>query len=469
MATLQERLAAAETELRSLHETAGDNPLEADAQSRWDELTTERSALEAAIKKDEERRATVATLAAKPGATEDGDGATRTAPQVIVRQDPFAVLEDRNLRGTALRRALVDSNLRAVEGKELGGAANEAHFEKLLKRHAEDVAWAGNILARSKPEYEAGFSKLMTGRGDLMDAEERAAMAVGTATSGGLLVPTHLDPTLMITNAGTSNVIRGISRVVTLTTGNTWHGATTAGVTASWDGELVEVSDDTPAVGAVSVPTYKAQALAQASIEAFQDISGLSADILMLFADARDRLEGAAHATGTGSLPKGIFTAVNASASLQVQSGTGGSIALADIHSLYRTLPVRWRGRGTFLMNPLYSLAIKALGTAVSASYSTDITQAMAGSLLSRPLVESDDAPSAQTTTTLDQEIIFGDFSNYLIVDMPGGFSVEFIPHLFNTTSNLPDGRRGWYAYWRSGADAVNLAAFRSLVDKTTA
>jgi HK97 family phage major capsid protein len=471
MATLQERLAAAENELRSLHETAGDNPLEADAQTRWDDLTTERATLREAIKKDEERRATVAGLAARPAATENGDGATRTAPQVIVRQDPFAVLEDRNLRGTALRRALVDSNLRAVEGRELGGSENEKHFERLLKRHAEDTTWASNILGRSRPEYESGFSKLMVGRGDMLEPEERAAMAVGTAANGGTLVPTHLDPTLMITNAGTSNVIRSISRVVTLTTGNVWHGATTAGVTASWDGELAEVSDDSPTVGPVSVATAKAQALVQASIEAFQDIAGLTSDVLMLFADARDRLEGAAHATGSGTSnqPKGVFTAVNASTSLQVVSTTAGAVGLVDVHALYRSLPVRWRRNGTWCLNPLYNLAVKALGSAVSASYTTDLTQAPSDRILNRPAVESDDAPTVTGATGAGAEIAYGDFaSSYLIVDQPGGFSVEFIPMMFATANNLPDGRRGWYAYWRTGADVINLNAFRVLVNKTS-
>jgi predicted phage gp36 major capsid-like protein len=46
---------------------------------------------------------------------------------------------------------------------------------------------------------------------------------------------------------------------------------------------------------------------------------------------------------------------------------------------------------------------------------------------------------------------------------------VEYIPHLFNTANNLPDGRRGWYATWRTGADATNTNAFRLLVDKTSA
>ncbi|WP_157251112.1 phage major capsid protein [Nonomuraea typhae] len=464
-----ERLAAVEDELRAIHEAAGDEPLTDEQQAQWDELRSERGRLQETIRRQEERREEVRSLAERPGRTEAGDGA-RGAPQVMTKVDPFAVLEDRSLHGGDLQRALTDANLKALEERDLGGADNERHVETLLRRHGGDTRWASNLLARSRPEYEAGFSKMMTGRQEYLTYEERAAMAVGTATAGGLLVPTHLDPTLILTNAGTSNVIRGIARVVTLTVGNVWHGVTTAGVTASWDGELVEVSDDTPALAAATVSTVQAQSLVQASIAAFEDIAGLSSDVLMLFADARDRLEGAAHATGSGSgQPKGIFTAVNASASLQVTSTTAATIGLVDLHSLYRTLPVRWRGRGTWLTNPLYSLAIKALGTAVSASFSTDITQAMAGSLLGRPLVESDDAPTTQTTTALDNEIIFGDFSGYTIVDMPGGFSVEFIPHMFNTANNLPDGRRAWFAYWRNGADATNLASFRMLVDKTSA
>ena len=435
-------------------------------EAEWDTLTAEAAPLEERAARLEQVRTHVIPQAR----VEAGDGTRDAGPQVKVESSPFDVLEDRSLRGSALSRALVDANLKAIDGKDLGGAEREKNFETLLKRHASDTRWAENILARSKPAYASGWSKLMTGRAELMSEEERAAMAVGTATAGGSLVPTHLDPTLMLTNAGTSNAIRGIARVVTLTTGSVWRGVTTAGVTASWDGELVEVSDDSPAVAAVSITPVQAQSLIQASIAAFEDIDGLTADVLMLFADARDRLEGAAHATGSGSgAPKGVFTAVNASASLQVTSTTAATIGLVDLHSLYRTLPVRWRGRGTWAMNPLYSLAIKALGTALSASYSTDITQAMSANLLGRPLVETDDGPTTQTTTALDQEIIFGDFSNYTIVDMPGGFSIEFIPHMFNTSTNLPDGRRAWFAHWRNGADCSNLSAFRSLVDKTSA
>jgi HK97 family phage major capsid protein len=120
-------------------------------------------------------------------------------------------------------------------------------------------------------------------------------------------------------------------------------------------------------------------------------------------------------------------------------------------------------------MNPLFRGSIMALGSALGASYSTDITQPYTDRLLGRPVTESDEAPSTQQTTTVDNLLVFGDFTNFVIVDKPGSTSIEFIPHFFNTSNNLPDGRRGWYMHFRNGSDSVNDLAFRLLQDKTTA
>ena len=63
---------------------------------------------------------------------------------------------------------------------------------------------------------------------------------------------------------------------------------------------------------------------------------------------------------------------------------------------------------------------------------------------------------------------VFGDFSNYVIADRIG-LTVELIPHLFHTANNRPSGSRGWYAYYRVGADSVNDSAFRHLDMRSTA
>ena len=472
LAELRARLEAIFEELRAIDTEAGDTALTDEQNTAFDALVTERGEVEARIGAEERRAEQRDALARVPEQRrEPGDGARRPVPEVIVRDDPFAVLEDRSLRGLALERALVDANLRAIEHRDVGGTDNEQHFERLIRQHGSDTRWAENILARQRPEYSSGFSKLITGRAMLMSDEERAALGVVTSTQGGALVPTHLDPSLMLTNAGSSNVMRQYARIVTLTEGYIWNGVTTAGVTASWDADLTEVSDDTPAVARVSITVNKPQSFIQASIEAFEDIAGLTSDVLMLFGDARDRLEGAGHMTGTGSSnqPKGLFTAINASASLQVTSTTAATIGEVDVHALYRAVPVRWRGRASFVANPLYLLAIKRLGTAVASSFSGDLTQPVSDRILGRPSVETDDAPTTQTTTALDQEVVFAPLAEYVIVDKPGSTSIEFVPHLFNTTTNLPDGRRGWYMYWRTGGDIPNVASSRILVDKTSA
>lgn len=391
--------------------------------------------------------------------------AAKKAPVFIRKSDP-AEVDPRS----ATRQELIDANLRAAE-HNIESGDNQAHFERVLKRHASDRQWAGGLLARSAPNYESGFFKMITGRAHELSAEERTALSTVTSANGAYLLPTHLDPTIILTNTGSDNIVRRIARVVTLTDGVTWNGITSAGVTASFDAQLAEVSDDTPTFGNPQISVHKAQSLVQASIEAFDDIAGLGAEVLMMFADARDRLEGAAFNTGTGTnQPVGIFTALDASSpSVEVTSTTAATIGEVDIHALYNAVGQRWRSRGAWLMNPIWNLAIKRLGTAVSSSYSGDLTAPVTDRILGRPVYESDDAPEVTTTTALDQRIVYGDFSNYVIVDKPGSMAVEFIPHLFNTSNNLPDGRRAWYAYWRVGADSVNDNAFSLLMDKTSA
>jgi len=399
----------------------------------------------------------------------------RQGPAVHVKGDEFEILRaatTRHMGEREYRGALRDNILRASERYEMPDGYTGS-LEKLVKRHQRDASWAQNILARMRPEYIDAFEKVTTGVNvAFLDEVERAAMTVGTNTAGGYLVPTHLDPTLILTNNGVSNVMRSVARQVTLTGGaNKWNGVTTAGATASWDAELTEVSDDSPAVAPAQIPVYAAKALIMASIESFEDITGLASDVQMMLADARDRLEAAAHMTGSGSgQPTGLFTTLASNTNVQVAMTTNAAgIALADLQKVRRQLPVRWRGKSTWVMNPTFLGYIQALGTALSASYSTDITQDFTDRLIGRPVVESDEAPNTEQTTTIDNVLVLGDMSNYIIVDKPGSTSIEFIPHFFNTSNNLPDGRRGWYMHFRNGADSVNDLAFRILQDKTTA
>jgi HK97 family phage major capsid protein len=364
----------------------------------------------------------------------------------------------------------LDSNLKALEDFELP-KGYDGSFETYIKRHRKDTAWSRQLLGRMTPDYIGAFEKLMTGRDVFLSDVERAAIAVGTNTAGGYLVPTHLDPTLILTNAGAKDVVRTMSRVVTLTGGaNRWNGVTTAGSTASWDAELTEVSDDTPPIAPVQIPVFAAKSLIQASIESFEDITGLASDVQMLLQDSRVRLEAAAHMTGNGTTaPCGIFTALDANTNVEISLTTGSTFTRTDLAGVANALGDRWTDGSEWLMHPAMLERIAALGTALGASYSTDMTQRPTDQLLGYPVRRSFTAPNVFQTTTIDNLLVFGDFSNFVIVDKPGSTSIEFIPHLFNTSNNLPDGRRAWYMHFRNGSDSVNDLAFRLLQDKTTA
>jgi HK97 family phage major capsid protein len=347
--------------------------------------------------------------------------------------------------------------------------------EEADRPHSPAATWA---LATSDPHYRSAFAKLLrdpvNGHRRFDDrelaafqrAEDVRSLAVGTNTQGGFLVPTHLDPAIMLTSTGSTNVLRRIARTVTLTAGNVWNGVTSAGVTASWDAELAEVSDDSPAVDRASIPVYTARAFVAASLEAFED-SDIDAQVAALFADAKDRLEGTAFMTGSGSgQPTGIFTALDANTNVELVSTTAATIGLVDLNTTYYNVPARWKPRARWLMNPLYALAIKDLGAAVSASFTATLADPPTEYLHGKPVVTSDDAPATQTTTVRDNEIIFGDFSNFVIVDRVGA-TVEFIPHVFGTNGR-PVGARGWFMHWRSGSDSVVDQAFRLMQDRTS-
>jgi HK97 family phage major capsid protein len=457
---LRGEIEAIDAEIRSLHTTEDGELREftPEEQTQFDDLNAKRAAKFSLL----ERHEAIESAAVLPERT-----APVAAPNVVTSRDALEVMEDR----ASTPRQLADAAMRSLEEKDVL-PENLEHVQSVLKRHSSDRDWVNGVILRSSDAYTSAWHKIFTGREHALTSEERTVLGVSTNANGKFLLPTHLDPTIILTSALSTNEIRKISRVVTLTDGQSaWNGITSAGVTASWDGEVAEVSDDSPTFGNPSISTIRAQALVQASVSAVEDIANLGNDVMMLFADAKDRLEGAAHATGAGSTtaPNGVFTAVAAVTASRVTSATAATIAVGDLHSAYIGVPARYRGNAKWVTNPLYSAAIKALGTAVSASFSGDLREPFAGRILGKELIESDDAPTTQTTTALDAEVLVGDFSQFVIVDRPAGMSVEYIPHLFNTSNNLPDGRRAWYATWRNGSDVTNVNAFRLLVDKTSA
>lgn len=427
----------------------------------YEEARSTVANLDGEIDSTKERIAELEQIEAKRATAKD-------VPQVTRKTDPTDVLEQRDATPTQI----TDAVMRSLEA-DLGDGEELGQARKLLKRHGADTEWSRQVLARSTPVYERAFGKLVATGGQMgaLTPDEQRAIAIGTNTQGGFMVPTVIDPSFIYTNDGASAAIRQLARVVTLTgAANAVTGIATAGITASWDAELEEVSDDAPAISSPNVPIHRAQAFVPYSIESDQDIPGLTDQLRVALADAKDRLEAAAFATGSGTgEPTGIFTALDANTNVELQTTTAGTVGLVDLHAVYRALPIRWRRRAAWGMNPLWLGAIRQLGSAVGASFSGDLRDPLPERIIGRPVVEIEEAPEAQTTTALDNILVFGDFSNYVIADKPASMMVEFIPHVFGATNSRPIGARALYAFWRTGADSVNDLAFRLLQDKTSA
>jgi predicted phage gp36 major capsid-like protein len=93
--------------------------------------------------------------------------------------------------------------------------------------------------------------------------------------------------------------------------------------------------------------------------------------------------------------------------------------------------------------------------------YTTDLTGVIT-TLRTRPVEFSSYFPGSISGTSHQNQLVIGDFSNYLIASR-AGMSIELIPHLIGLTSNRPTGQRGCFAWARAGADSINDLAFRIL------
>jgi HK97 family phage major capsid protein len=318
-------------------------------------------------------------------------------------------------------------------------------------------------LATSTPAYLRAFAKAARGQDNQFTPEERDAVTRAmslTDNAGGYLVPFQLDPTVIITSDGSLNQIRQAARQV-VATGDVWNGVSSGAVSWSWDAEAAEVSDDATTFAQPTITIRKAAGFVPISIEALADEQNVAQEVGRLLSFGKETLEATAFATGSGSQPQGIITALTGGASV-VTSTTTDVFASADVYKVHGALPARYRASASWLANNLtYNLA-RNFDTQGGAQLWERIGADRPALLMGRNAYEAEALDGVITALADNLMLVFGDFSNYVIADRIG-MTVEFIPHLFHVDNNLPKGQRGWYAYFRVGADSVNDGAFRVL------
>lgn len=343
-------------------------------------------------------------------------------------------------------------------------------MQQILQRwDTKDSRLSQQLLATSSPDYLRAFAKLAAnnGRGEGLSDRERGAVARAmslTDAAGGYLVPFQLDPTVILTSDGSVNEIRQISRTV-VATGDVWNGVSAGAVNWSFYAEAAQVTDDAPTFAQPTVTVRTARGFVPISLEAFMDEANVATEVGRLLAEGKDELEAQVFTDGTAGAnePVGIVTAlVAAGGSVIVPSATTDIFALEDVYETYGQLPARHRRRANWLANNLTYTATRQFDTAGGSALWAQLGEATPQTLLGRGAFESETMDGTVNAAQNNYLAIFGDFQHYVIADRIG-MTVEFIPHLFHIDNNRPSGQRGWFAFYRVGANVTHAGAFRLL------
>lgn len=454
-AQLRARLDEIDTERRSIHEAAGEQPLNEEQQSRWDELDAEHNQVRSDLADAEiaeERVARTAESRARWGSLTIGS-----------RSNPFDDLES---VARMSDEAVQDRALTAIEQttyRGLAGVTDEAreNASRMVELHPEA---ARMVMAHGSPEYMSAFRNYIRSQGQpVYTAEEamavRASMSL-TSANGGYALPILLDPTLIRTGTASKNPIRRIARVESGTQ-DKWFGVTVSGVATAWKSEGSAFTDGSPTTGEVKIDAEMLTAYVTGSYEIFQD-SNLLNQLPGLIGEAIDFAESDAFVTGSGSgAPKGIVTCLSGTPGVTVTATTRGSFtsaSSADTLALLNALPVRYEDTATWLMNKTTRLTINQQIIGTGAVIVSEMLTSQR-ELLELPVVKASAMPSA--TTSGNHLIVLGDFSQFIIYDRIG-VNVEFIQNVVDG-DGLPVGKRGLVAYKRVGSNVSDQNAFRAL------
>ena len=430
------------------------------ANVEFDSLRTQIEDAEARSARIEEIRSFAPKGEVKPQETE------RTMPESIninTRTTPFD-LSDVS-RGADRESELRGRAVEAIERhlpKSTPDSAREA-MTSLVERestHNFDAAEVAEMTLRTcSPAYLSEFRDYMRAPMNI-GPELRAAMSL-TAANGGVLVPQLLDPTVILTNDGTANAVRQVSRVEQITVG-TWEGVTSAGATAAWTSEGSEATDGTPTFVAPTVTAHKATAWLFGSYEVLAD-SGFD-EVASLVADAFDRLEESAFANGTGSnQPFGLITVLSGTG--PVVNGTSGAagaadFVAADVYSLDDALAPRWRRNAKFMANKAFYNDIRQ-ATDTRENFWASFGGGVPPELIGYQALENNSFDSTIVSGSNDYVLLLGDFQQYLVADRVG--TVLMYEPMIYGANRLPTGQAGWYAHKRVGANVLTSNAFKLL------
>ena len=457
-------------------------------QAEFDDLGAELGKVDEAVANINARRQTLADIAGtKPESNirgvvirKPGRGGIHTNVDSKLPEDIFnlgsyrsaarSVEELAGLHRDGARRV---NELLRFETPDTDRAHN--HVERVLLSDDEG-SFARRMIITGSAQYERAFAKMVArGRDGLTSQEDSLIKAAisETGLSSETPVPVTIDPTVMLTSDGATNPLRAVADVRTIT-GKSWRGISSDGVTVTYEAELNQVADQTPAFAAPDIDVIRAQGYVEFSNELDEDWGSLRTNLATAFTDAKDVKEGSIFFTGSGSgEPEGLLTALTASTIVGIVQKTASSATFAatDPKTASNALPVRWDANAQWFASKSIWADLEDLLAALGNS---DPFSFAANAIPNRPSgntgrvyrgypMNAASAMSAVTTTGANLMII-GDPRAFVIVDRIG-MNVELIPVVMGANQR-PKGARALYVYWRNTSAVRTVKAFRVLQSK---
>lgn len=465
------RIAEIDARIAELNAEFANTKMSDEARDEWNRLNAERDRHAETVAELKLRHRRLQQIAGnQPEATER---ATGQAPAFIrSRGDEIYDLTRHRAEARSdedFRDRLHDNAKRAIERASFPAAqvpkerAQERALEMLESHDDKSGTLAKRMLITGNPVYQRAFGKAITSLTTAgLSPEEQRAMSLGTDSAGGYAVPFDLDPTVILTNDGSSNPLRAISRVEMIA-GKEWQGVTSEGITVTRTPEVAEADDNSPTLAQPAVRPSAVQAFVPFSMDLEMDWAQLRSQLTTLIADSKDNEEADSFINGDGSLisggghnPQGIVAGLPASSEV----AAGGSFTSEDVYALEDALGDRWLSNASFLGNRAIYNLVRQFDTAGGADLWVRLGAGQPAELIGYPAYRASAMPKSPT----GRYLVLGDFRQFLIVDRIG-MSVELVPHLFGANNRFPTGQRGIYARWRNTTKILVPNAFRVLTD----
>lgn len=259
------------------------------------------------------------------------------------------------------------------------------------------------------------FTGFLRRGAERMDPIEVKDLTVNSDTGGGYLAPEAFIAELL-KNIVQFSPIRGVARVMPMSSASVVLPRRTSTLTASWVSETGPRPETQPVYGQVRYVPNEGACYVDISNQLLEDAAiDIASELSMDFAEEFGRLEGAAFVNGTGGQqPAGFMLDSNIQST---PSGSATAVTADGLIDLFHAVSSAYRGNGTWLMNATTMAAVRKLKT-TDGHYLlalSGIANAPTTTIFGRPVVEAVDMPDVAGGSF---PIIFGDFrQGYRIFD----------------------------------------------------